>query len=565
MSYVVAPLILIGVLITVHELGHFLVAKACGVRVLVFSLGFGPRLVGFTRGETEYRLSAIPLGGYVRMFGDDPTAEVPLAEQRRSFLHQPYWRKMAIAVAGPFANFLLPVLLLFAVVVGTTSEPAPIIGEVVAGDVAAAAGMRPGDRIVAIDATPVLSFLDVQARVERSAGVPLRFTVERDGGALDLTLTPRAAPTPTFLEAGHQSGRIGVMVGAELPVVSVDDDRRVKPLDRVRAVDGVPTPDARALFAALDAAAEREVRIEVETPDPRDPAAPGFVRTVVLTPPPAPSPPALRRFGVLREELAAPALAQRIGETRGRVLEEQALRQRRKGLGRATGLVVGVDEGAVAAELGLRAGVDAIVAVDGKAAYLPSDLHGALMAAPDGVHVVGVIGPGGARVLAFRMLPSPRRELGGTKVFGAALMTAVGDGPEVERHTSVLGALEQASARTVQLTGETLQGLGLLLTGRFGFGSFAGPITIARLSGEAAASGALAFVQWMVFFSVNLAVLNLLPVPVLDGGHVLIFTIEAVTRRRLTVATRIKFIKVGLLIVGAMMLIAVVNDLLGLF
>ena len=565
MSYVVAPLILIGVLITVHELGHFLVAKACGVRVLVFSLGFGPRLFGFTRGETEYRISAIPLGGYVRMFGDDPTADIPLAEQRRSFLHQPYWRKTAIAVAGPFANFLLPVVLLFVVVVGTNTEPAPVIGEVIPGDVAAAAGLQRGDRIVAVDATPVLSFLDVQARVEHSAGAPLRITVERDGRTFDLTMTPRAAPAPTFLEPGHQTGRIGVMVGAELPVVAVDDDRRIKPLDRVRAVDGAATPDLRTLWAALDAAAAREVRVEVESPDPRDATAPGFARTVTLAAPPPAAPPSQRRFGVLAEELAAPALAQRVGETRVRVLEAQAERQRHKGLGRATGLVVDVEDGSVASELGLQASADAVVAVDGKAALLPSDLHGALLASPDDIHVVGVLGPTGARVLVFRMLPSPRRELGGIKVFGATLMTAVGDGPTVERQTSVARALERASAHTVELTGEVLHGLGLLLTGRFGFGSFAGPITIARLSGEAAESGVLPFVQWMAFFSVNLAVLNLLPVPVLDGGHVLIFTIEAVTRRRLTVAARIKMIKVGLLAVGALMLIAIVNDVLGLF
>lgn len=565
MTAVLAFLLLIGVLITVHELGHFLVAKACGVRVLVFSIGFGPRLVGFARGETEYRLSAIPLGGYVRMFGEDPTADIPLTELRRSFLHQPYWRKVAISVAGPLANFVLPVVLLFGLYVGTHSEPAPVVGDVVKGEAAAAAGLLPGDGILAINAAPIVSFVDVQQLIEGSAGVPLRFTVERAGKTLHLTVTPQAAPAPTFADPAHQTGRIGVVAGAELPVVAVDDDRRVKPLDRVLSVDGTPVPDARALFAALDAARDREVRLQVATPDPRDSSAPGFVRNVTLSPAPAGGPPVLSRFGVLTEELRAPALAQRIGETRVRVLEAQAERARRKGLGRATGLVVKIEDGSVAAELGLREGADAVVAVDGREAVLPTHLSGALFAEPDGVHVVGVLGPRGARVLVFRMLPSPRRELGGLKVFGATLMTAYGDGPKVERHTSVTDAISHACTRTVEMTGEVVRGFGLLLTGRFGFAAIGGPITIAKLSGEAAESGTSGFVHWMAFFSINLAVLNLLPVPVLDGGHVLIFTIEAVTRRRLSVETRVRMLKVGLVLVGALMLVAILNDVLGLF
>jgi regulator of sigma E protease len=193
MTSVVAFLVLIGVLITVHELGHFLVAKACGVKVLAFSIGFGPRLVGFTRGDTEYRISIIPLGGYVKMFGEDPTADIPAEEQRRSFLHQPYWRKSAIAVAGPLANFLLPIVIFFFMFVGTRQEPAPVAGVVVAGDAAAAAGLQAGDRVRAIAGTPVQSFVDMQALIEDSAGVPLRFTVERAGQPLELTVTPRAA------------------------------------------------------------------------------------------------------------------------------------------------------------------------------------------------------------------------------------------------------------------------------------------------------------------------------------------------------------------------------------
>lgn len=565
MTTVVAFLILIGVLITVHELGHFLVAKACGVKVLTFSIGFGPRLVGFTRGETEYRISAIPLGGYVKMYGEDFTAEIPPEEQRRSFLHQSYGRKSAIAVAGPLANFVLPVALFFGLFVGTRDEPAPVVGVVVPGDAAAAAGLASGDRILAIDGTPVTSFVDMQAVIEKSAGVPLRFSVERDGKPLDLTVVPRAAPSPTFADPTHTSGRIGVVAGQELPVVAVDDDAKVKALDRISAVDGVPTSSLDQVWAALDAASARAVKLEVTTPDPRDAKAPGFSRTVTLAPPSAHAPPRLLRFGVLKEELAAPALAQQIGETRARTVEAQGERDRRKGLGRATGLVVQVEEGTVAAELGVKAGADAVVAVDGRFLAMPGDLSGALFADPDGIHTLGVLGPDGPRVLVFRMLPSARRELSSFKVFGATLMTAYGDGTTVQRTTSAAQALERACAATVDTTTEVVRGFGLLLSGRFGFESIGGPITIARLSGEAAEAGLAGFIHMMALISVNLAILNLLPVPILDGGHLMIFTLEAVTRRRFSVEARLKAMKVGLLLVGALMVVALLNDVLGLF
>src|SRR3954465_13819183 len=98
--------VLLGVLVTVHELGHFLVAKACGVRILAFSIGFGPRLFGFRRGDTDYRVSALPLGGLGRMYGDDVPEDIPAEEQHRSFLPQPFLKKSAIALAGPVANIV---------------------------------------------------------------------------------------------------------------------------------------------------------------------------------------------------------------------------------------------------------------------------------------------------------------------------------------------------------------------------------------------------------------------------------------------------------------------------
>jgi regulator of sigma E protease len=124
---ILAGIILLGVLIVFHELGHFLFAKALGVRVLVFSVGFGPKIWGFKKGETEYRLSAIPLGGYVRMFGESLEEELREPEKKISFMHQPIWRKSLIAFAGPLFNFILPIILFFFLLVGAEEVFAPRI------------------------------------------------------------------------------------------------------------------------------------------------------------------------------------------------------------------------------------------------------------------------------------------------------------------------------------------------------------------------------------------------------------------------------------------------------
>src|SRR3954462_15595144 len=140
-------IVFLGVLVTVHELGHFLVAKACGVKVLKFSIGFGPRIFGFTRGETEYRVAWIPLGGYVKMAGEQPHDDVAPEDARRSFLNQPPWKRAAIVVAGPVFNLIFPVIAYFCVNLGAVEVVSSRVGYVEPEKPAAVAGVKPGDRV----------------------------------------------------------------------------------------------------------------------------------------------------------------------------------------------------------------------------------------------------------------------------------------------------------------------------------------------------------------------------------------------------------------------------------
>src|SRR5258706_10260374 len=161
MFSIVSGIILLCVLVVVHEFGHFIVAKMMGVRVLTFSVGFGPKLLKWTKGGTEYCLSAIPLGGYIKMVGESPTDELTEEEKGVSFLYQPIWKKSLIALAGPAFNLILPVILFFFLFFGNSTFPLPVVGTTFLCDPAARAGLLPGDMIRKVNGNDVETFFDV--------------------------------------------------------------------------------------------------------------------------------------------------------------------------------------------------------------------------------------------------------------------------------------------------------------------------------------------------------------------------------------------------------------------
>ena len=205
----------LGVLVFVHELGHFLVAKRLGVLVQRFSIGFGPVILAWRRGETEYAVSAVPLGGYVKMLGEDDEDEAR-ANPARAFSTQPVPRRAAIVFAGPAMNLVFAFVayaLLFASVGVDMPSTEPRVGGVSAGLPAERAGLRAGDRIVAIDDQPIETWEELSKRIVASKGAHLRLTVERDGARFPLEITPELQQNRTiFGEAAGESYRIGIEV-----------------------------------------------------------------------------------------------------------------------------------------------------------------------------------------------------------------------------------------------------------------------------------------------------------------------------------------------------------------
>ncbi len=187
-------IVVLGALIFVHELGHFLFAKKAGVRVERFSLGFGPPLWRRQWGETEYRISAVPLGGYVKMYGENPEEDV--VDPARSFLHQSVWKRILIVAAGPLFNFFFAIVLIAVLhMVGIPVEKSVQIGRVLENSAAAAAGLQPNDIVIAVDGQPIHRIHELKSRIVASEGRTLELQIERAGRILTLPLTPKQDET----------------------------------------------------------------------------------------------------------------------------------------------------------------------------------------------------------------------------------------------------------------------------------------------------------------------------------------------------------------------------------
>ena len=226
MHTVFAVIVVLGVLIFFHEFGHFLMARLVGVRVLRFSLGFGPKLVGFKRGHTEYCLSAIPLGGYVKLLGENPGEELTPEEIPYSFSHRPLKDRALIVLAGPLANFVLA-WIFFALVFTFQGKPVylPQIGKVLPDSPAAQAGLKPGDLILAVNGRPISTWQELNELIRKSEGKPLTLTVKRGKEKILVTVTPRLREVKNIFGETIKVPLIGVMAAGKARFEKVNPAR----------------------------------------------------------------------------------------------------------------------------------------------------------------------------------------------------------------------------------------------------------------------------------------------------------------------------------------------------
>jgi regulator of sigma E protease len=443
-------LLTLGVLVIIHELGHYLVARWCGVKVVRFSVGFG-RVVAarrFGRDGTEWALSAIPLGGYVK-FADEREGDVSPQDAGRAYNRQNVWKRIAIAAAGPLANLLLAVLLFAGTFMAGVPGQRALLAEPAPGSAAAAAGLRGGDLVVEAGGEPVRSWQDLRWRVIKAQGQDfLNVSVLPSG--------PRAGDPP---------------------------QARVLPLAALQTADWEGNP-----LGALG----------------------------------------------LRADFGPPLIGELVA-------------------------------GKPAERAGLRAD-DRIIGINGERIRSPTDVA-AITNANAGVPLVFQVERKGG-VEDITVVPEAAEQMG--KVVGMAGLRLKIDPAAAERLAITLRygpieALAEGTRKTWELSVFTLKMLGRIVTGNASLKNISGPLTMADFAGQSVQAGPLVFVGYLALISISLGVLNLLPVPLLDGGHLLYYFVEVikgspVSDRAFEVGQRI-----GMAMLAVLMALALFNDVSRLF
>jgi len=443
---ILALALTLGILVTLHEYGHFWVARRCGVKVLRFSVGFGkPLFSWYDRQGTEYAIAAIPLGGYVKML-DEREGPVPDELRDQAFTVRPPLQRIAIAAAGPLANFAFAVVAYWLISVLGVTTVAPVVGEVVPGSVAERVGLEPGMEIQEIDGRPVHSWRDVAMGL-------LERTGERD-----------------TIEFSVKTG------------------------DLLGSVSG-----------ALNG-----WRLSDEQPDP------------------------VSEFGIRPWRPEIPPVIGYLAED---------------GAARAAGLRPG----------------DRIIAVNSEPVTHWHELVERIHRSP-GKPLRLTVDRAGTR-LQLEVVPVPRPlDTGEVIGFIGAGVEPVSWPEDMLREVRYgpLSAIPQAVAETWSDTRMTLVAIGKMLTGLLSPSNLSGPITIARVAEASVSSGLEDFLGFLAYLSVSLGVLNLLPVPVLDGGHIVFYTIEAIRRKPLSEQAQALGLRIGMALILTLMVFALYNDLMRL-
>ena len=418
-------LFVLGVLIFVHELGHFLAARRLGVRVLTFSLGFGPKILKFTRGDTEYCVSAIPLGGYVKMAGESP--DDPRSGAPDEFLSKTKWERFQVLIMGPVMNIVLAVVVMAIVLAQGAEVPAyedqpPVVGAVKMNSAAERAGIVPGDRILTVAGDNVPTWKDMAIAISMKANRSVAVTLNREGRSMSFDVMPSA-------EGRYEIGDLGVL------------------------------PDVSPIAQKVD---------------PKDPAARG----------------------------------------------------------------------------GMQAG-DVIYAVNGARMIFPEDLKEVIAKHP-GEPIDVEVRRAGAPV--HLSITPDKRPTGGW--IGITMVEATRSFKPGPFEAVKLSVVQNATSGVM-----IFKILGGLFTGSTSVRQLQGPVGIAQLSGESAEAGFIQLLSLMAVISLNLGLLNLMPVPVLDGGHILIMALEGVARRDFSMAVKEKMLLAGFVVLMMLMVTVIYNDL----
>ncbi len=528
--------LLIGPIIFVHELGHLIAAKLVGVEVQRFSIGFGRPLARVKLGETEYCLAPIPLGGYVQMRGQQGE-EVDSPELKdRALSHKPLWAKLVVLVAGPLANFVLPFVIYFFIFLGQTTQYPASIGSVLDGSPASAAGLQTGDRITAIDEESITSWDAMVRIVSRAPEQELHLQIERAGQRLERFVTPRRATRRNDLGDREDVGRLGILMHSYAPQVAIEDPRSPAAQEGLKDGDIITSFNGEPVVTVEDL--ERHLQ---RTSD------------------------SLIRLTYLRADKASSPIGTALVY---RSSHAQILPRKDSGL--AVGIVAAntsvrsTTPGRPAAKAGIQPG-DRILAVNGAPLSRWESLQSELLRTPERPSTLEVQSPGReSRQVTITLDMDPLRDQCGSRLdcyLGATPYRTVHLPDQVPIRGRGSFALRAAWHQTTGKIGELWLAIRRMLTLERGLDDLSSVVGIFYIAGIIAPQGAGPFLDMMAYLSLSIGVLNLLPIPVLDGGHILLYAIESIRRRPLSQRAREIASTIGLVIVLLLLLVGLRNDI----
>jgi regulator of sigma E protease len=531
--------ILISALIFVHELGHYAWAKVFGVKVITFSLGFGPKILRLRGKETEYCVGVIPLGGFVKMLEETKADPVLPEDRKRTFESQALWKRVVIVFAGPIMNLIFPVVLYFSVFVGERNFLPPTIGIVLPGH-AADGKLLAGDRVLSVDGEEIGTYAELARIVRKNPGRELLLKVFRQASYVEVPVTPEEVIERRELEMVERVGKLGIYPSLPRAVIGVPRPDSaayragLRTFDVVILVGGKPVKRFVDLEAALRDNRGENMPVTYLRPRAVDGALGGLVDGAVYEPGVAnltPDPAAGDLFSRTGIELA---------DLYAAVVPDAALRQ--------AGLVPG----------------DKVTDLDDTPLPAWSVFRERLLSAPDQPHTLGWLRDGRRMSGTIQMRREQWTDDYGQHFDRYVMRTThwIPSAPEsfVENPHAIRYALRNAFEETADVMRFILVGIVRVVEGRVSLSSLSGPITIYDVAGEAGARGTDYFVWAMALISINLGLLNLLPIPVLDGGHLLFFAIEGILRRPLPLRVREVASLVGMSFLFLLMGIAFKND-----